>query len=246
MELNLPLVIGHRGAAADAPENTIAGLRAALEQGINWVEFDVKMTRDEELILFHDDTLERTTNGSGAVATHDLADILELDAGSWFSEEFVGEKIATFEAALDFLLEHDMGFNLEIKPCEGRERETAEAAMDMVTRIWPMDATPPLISSFKLTCLEAAHELVPAWPRGLLLDKPMEDWEKLADYIEAASIHCNAKHTTRERVEEYIDSGRQVLCYTVNDPIRARELISWGVDSLFSDTPGKIKASIQH
>ena len=97
-------VIGHRGAAARAPENTLAGLRRARELGAAWVEFDVMLTADRVPVLIHDETLERTTTGRGEVARHTAAEIRALDAGGWFAPEFAGERVPTLAEAVALLL----------------------------------------------------------------------------------------------------------------------------------------------
>jgi hypothetical protein len=127
MSYRLPRVVGHRGAAASAPENTLAGLRRAHQLGVGWVEFDVKLSGDGVPILMHDAVLERTTDGKGAVADTAYADIRALDAGAWFGPEFAGERVPSFDEAIDLLLSHGLGANVEIKPCPGRERETGAA-----------------------------------------------------------------------------------------------------------------------
>src|SRR5437016_8657258 len=98
--LRLPSVIGHRGAAAHAPENTLAGLRRAKELGCAWVEFDVRVTGDGALVLCHDGRLERTTTGRGRISEQTAASIRRCDAGSWFAPEFVGEIVPTLDEAL--------------------------------------------------------------------------------------------------------------------------------------------------
>src|SRR4051794_34519268 len=105
----LPKVIGHRGAKAYAPENTLAGIRTAAQQGARWVEVDVKLTRDGVPILMHDDTVDRTTNGKGAAATLDFAELRRLDAGAWFGPAFAGERIPTLEEALALVFDLDLG-----------------------------------------------------------------------------------------------------------------------------------------
>src|SRR5579859_520454 len=95
--LVLPAVIGHRGAAASAPENTLAGLRRAHALGASWVEFDVQLSRDARCILLHDDTIDRTTSGRGKAAAMELDALRRVDAGAWFSPEFTGERIPTLE-----------------------------------------------------------------------------------------------------------------------------------------------------
>lgn len=89
MPLKLPKIIGHRGCAAYAPENTIEGIHTAADMGVEWVELDVKLTKDQVPIIFHDETLERTTDSSGNIRDLTLQEVKELDAGSWFSDGFL-------------------------------------------------------------------------------------------------------------------------------------------------------------
>src|SRR5438105_4409260 len=98
---NKPLVVAHRGASGAAPENTIAAIRLALEAGADMIEIDVQQTREGEIIVFHDATLGRTTNGRGIVKKKMLSELRELDAGSWFAKKFTGEKIPTLDAVLE-------------------------------------------------------------------------------------------------------------------------------------------------
>lgn len=236
--LKTPKIIGHRGAAAYAPENTLEGIHTAADMGVDWVELDVKLTRDNIPIIFHDDTLERTTNGSGLVAATDYEDLAQLETGSWFGDSFTGIKIPTLEEAVDVLLERGLGLNLEIKPCPGREKDTAEIALDVLSQIWD-DHDKLLISSFQHVALEAARDMAGDWARGLLLPEEWpENWKDLADYLDVATINVNNEGLTREMVEQVIDDlDLPVLVYTVNDPDRARQLQGWGVDGFFTDTP---------
>jgi glycerophosphoryl diester phosphodiesterase len=237
MNLKIPKIIGHRGAATYAPENTLEGIHTAADMGVEWVELDVKLTKDQVPIIFHDDTLERTTNGSGLVAQHTLEDLRELEAGSWFSDSFSGIRIPTLEEALEVLIDRNLGFNMEIKPCPGRERETAEAALDLVSTMWD-DHSRLLISSFSHVSLEAALEMAEDWNRALLLPEEWpENWQELAEYLKAATINVNGNAVTRDDVEAIIDLQIPILAYTINDPDRARLLMSWGVDGFFSDSP---------
>jgi len=168
MPLKISQVIGHRGAAAYAPENTLEGIHTAADMGIDWVELDVKLTKDDVPILFHDEDLSRTTNGSGLVRETTYDDIKQLEAGSWFGESFTGIKIPTLEEAIEDLVNRNLGLNLEIKACAGREVETAEAALDVLSQYWD-DHNRLLISSFDPASLEAAQHVANDWHRGLLL-----------------------------------------------------------------------------
>lgn len=245
MRIKLPKVIGHRGAAAYAPENTIESIRTAAELGVKWVELDVKLTRDSVPIIFHDETLERTTNGSGAVAHTLYEDIRQMEAGSWFADSFAGIKVPTLEEAVEALINCGLGLNLEIKPCPGREKETAEAALDILSRIWD-DHDSLLISSFQHVSLEAARDVAPDWARGLLIggDEMPPEWRDLADYLDVTTMNLGSRLVTRELCDEIMDLEMPLLVYTVNQPDEARRLQQWGVDSIFSDAPDIVMESI--
>ncbi len=191
MALKLPKIIGHRGACGYAPENTLKSIKTAADMGCTWVELDVKLTKDDVAIIFHDDELDRTTNGSGLVMNATYEEIKQLEAGSWFADSFAGIKIPTLEETLELLIDLDLGLNLEIKPCAGREIVTAEAALDILSRYWD-ETDKLLISSFSHVSLETAKEMAPEWHRGLLLDDEWpENWVELAEYLEPATININ-------------------------------------------------------
>lgn len=238
--LVIPRVIGHRGAKAYAPENTLSSIHAAADLGCEWVEVDVKLSKDSEAIIFHDEELERCTGVNGFVKDFTLAELREMDAGSWYGESFLGEKIPTLEELLNTVLERGMGVNLEIKPCPGREKETAEVMLDVATRIWPDDLPPPLISSFQNVSLETAMDMMEEWPRGFLMDEHLENWQELAQYLNAATININGNTVTRNQIEEYMEYQKPILAYTINDQMKAKELVRWGVDAVFSDNPDTI------
>ncbi len=244
-KLIIPKVIGHRGAKAYAPENTLASFHAAADLGIEWVEMDVKLTKDGVPIIFHDDELNRCTNGSGLVAETDFKIIQELDAGHWFGDSFMGEKIPTLEEALNAIIDRGLGLNLEIKPCPGREVETAEVALDFATRIWPDDAPPPLISSFSHVSLESAMDVMEEWPRGLLFDEHFAEWREIAEHLDAHTININGNKITRDLLDEYLEFAKPVLAYTINDPRKARELFDWGISGVFSDCPDAIRDAVE-
>lgn len=246
--LKLPKIIGHRGACGYAPENTIESIRTAAELGAKWVELDVKLTKDQIPVIFHDDTLERTTNGSGNMADISYEDLRQLETGSWYADSFTGINVPTLEEVCEVLIEMDLGLNLEIKPCPGREIETAEVALDHLSRIWD-DHDKLLISSFSHVSLEASMEVANDWKRGLLLhgespDEWPQNWKELCDYLDCVTVHLNHEMATREIVEEISDYDKPVLIYTVNDPQLARVLQSWGVDSMFTDIPDVIEENL--
>jgi len=241
-KLKLPKIIGHRGAKGYAPENTLVGIHTAADMGVEWVELDVKLTMDKVPIIFHDDTLDRTTNGSGLVAETLYSDIQALEAGSHFADSFAGVSIPTLEDALEVIIDRGLGLNLEIKPCAGREIETTEHALDILTSIWDEDDK-ILISSFQHVSLETAMEMAPNLPRGFLMETQwQENWQDFVSHLKASTVNVNGNEITREEVEQIIDeTGLPILAYTINEPDRARHLQSWGVDAFFSDVPDIVK-----
>jgi glycerophosphoryl diester phosphodiesterase len=242
MTFKVPRIIGHRGAAAYAPENTLEGLHTAADMGIDWVEFDVKLTKDHVPILFHDESLERTTNGGNRlVAQLTYEEIKQLEAGSWFSDSFAGIKIPTLEEAIEVLLSRNLGVNVEIKPCPGRERETAEVVLDVLSQYWD-DHDRLLVSSFQHVSLETAFDMAEDWHRSLLLGEEWpENWKELAEYLKVSTVNLDGRKVEREQVEEVADLGLPILAYTINTQEEARRLLSWGVDGFFSDAPDVLK-----
>jgi glycerophosphoryl diester phosphodiesterase len=237
-------VIAHRGASADTPENTLAALRAAAAASARWVEFDVKLSRDGHCILMHDDLLNRTTNGRGEVAHYDLDELRRLDAGGWFGRRFRGEPVPTLQEALALCVELDLDINLEIKPCPGRQHETAIRVVEALQREWPASRPWPLISSFAIASLEEVRKLAPEMPRGLLIGRPTRRALGMLDRLECSTLHCDAKHASAELVRHLTRSGRPLLCYTVNDASRALRLLEMGVRAVFTDRPQLIAEAI--
>jgi glycerophosphoryl diester phosphodiesterase len=237
-------VIAHRGSSALAPENTMASFRRAYEDGITWVETDVKLTHEGIPILMHDDTLDRTTSGHGAVADYSWNDISKLDAGSWFNDAFCQEPVPQLAPFLRSISEWGMRVNLELKPCPGRARATAMVTLIELSKVWPEDAPPPLVSSFDIESLIVAANLHPECPRGFLMDEWHNDWTSLAHDIDPRSVHVDHTVLTRDRVQQIVQNGKIALAYTVNNPNRAKDLLSWGVTAVFSDNPAAILKSL--
>jgi glycerophosphoryl diester phosphodiesterase len=238
--LQFPRVIGHRGAVASAPENTLAGFRKAAELGVRWVEFDVRLTFDGHCVLLHDETAERTTNGAGRIRDLALAELQRLDAGSWFGPAFAGERVPTLDETIALLAELGLGANVELKPSPGQEEETARRVMAILRDRWPASLPMPLVSSFQEAALAAAREAMPEAPRGLLLGAVPRDWRQRAEDLDCATIHCDHNRLEPDLVRAMSEAGYPVLAYTVNDPARAATLFEWGVAAVFSDAPERI------
>lgn len=242
-EWRYPRRVAHRGGGSLAPENTLAAMRVGYTHGYRMVEFDVKLSGDGALILMHDDTVDRTTNGSGRVAGMTSGELARLDAGHGVREvmpQFIGEPVPTLEAVVRYCLANQMAINIEIKPCPGRERETGAAVAVDLLRLWRGADMAPLISSFSEATLEAAREFAPALPRALLQDKLTADWQDRLARFDCVALDANYLELTPEVIQTAHDNGYRVACYTPNDPVWARDLAGWGVDCLITDAIDRI------
>lgn len=235
MSLPLPPLIGHRGLAAIAPENTLAGLRAAAAQGVRAVEVDVKLTADDRPVLFHDDTLERTTDGTGDMAATPLEVLAGFSAGLNFSRGDARECVPTLEEGLDLMLDLGLGLDLELKPCPGRAEETARRALAVAADLWPADH-PPVISSFEPDCLAVARRMLPHWPRVLLAERADAEARASAVGLGCAGLFADHRHLAAGAIAAAHEANLVVGAYTVNAPDKARALFAQGADILISDT----------
>ncbi len=230
-------MIGHRGAAACAPENTLAGLRKAKVLGCRWVEFDVRLTADSQPVLLHDDRLERTTNGRGRVSALSLAAVRRHDAGKWFHSSFAGERVPTLEEALMLLAKLGLGANVELKAVRGKEAATGAVVAELLARTWPADPAHLLISSFQQGALAAARDRAPHIARGILFRRIPKNWRNVAAGLGCVTIHADQQRLRPAVLSEIRRAGYPLLAYTVNDPERAKTLFDFGVKSVFSDVP---------
>ncbi len=229
-------VIAHRGASVVAPENTLASFHQAKILGADCIEFDVMMNHEGDVYVFHDEHLGRTTNGQG-LFYHATSKVLKsLDAGSWFSEQFQGEPIPTFERALACLLNLGLHANIELKPVADTSQQTTEAVLLQLNHYWPKDKPWPLISSFDVPSLAWCHEKMPELPLGLLLSE-WDDGYQSAAKLDCVSVHLPHRCVTPQRVRAIKEQGQAVAVYTVNNKALAEQLFIMGVDAVFSDHP---------
>lgn len=240
----LPTLLGHRGIAARAPENTLEGFRRAKAAGMTWVEFDVMLTADGVPVVIHDNSVKRTTNGRGQVGKMQYAELARLDAGSWFSPEFSGEQIPRFIDVIELLGKLHLQANVEIKPYPGADILTAKRVLKEIAEAWPRRLLPPLISSFSYPAMKVALRQAPDLPRGLCLSRWLNNWPIWADELQCNTIHLPVSGVKPDRIKAIHQTGRGVLVYTVNSVNKARELYAQGVDGLFSDCPDEIAQAL--
>ena len=239
-----PNLIGHRGAAAHAPENTLASFSKAKDLGALWVELDVQLSADGVPMVFHDDGLERTSNGHGRMCDQPVSLLSTLDAGSWFAPAFAGQVIPTLEAALRHIAGLGLGVNIEIKADEAQGAATALSALAVAHAHWPSGLPLPLISSFTESALAAARDAVPIWPRALLVEQVPVAWRAHLEKLNCVSLNADWTKLTPAITYEVKEAGYGLLAYTVNTPAQAVRLRSWGVDGVFSDDPNRLSEGL--
>jgi glycerophosphoryl diester phosphodiesterase len=230
-----PKVIAHRGGGTLAPENTIAAMQCGLDHGFHAVEFDVMLSKDGVPVLMHDPLFGRTVRGTGGVATTLAADLLQMDAGSWFAERFAGERVPSYEAVVRFCQQHGIWMNVEIKPVPGYEQETGRVVARVTQQLQTAGAMLPLFSSFSFDALVCAKNEAPGIARGFLIDQLAPDWLDSLQALDAVALHTNQQYLTAAMAREIKAAGYGLLCYTVNTPERAAEIGGWGVDAFCTD-----------
>lgn len=234
-EKRLDRVVAHRGASADAPENTLAALALAIEHGAKSVEVDVMISIDGVAYLHHDDGLKRCTNGEGYLCSHPASALDTLDASGKHTS-FSPEPLPRLDAAITLLIEAQIGLNLEIKPTPGLEKETTEAVIKSLKNIWPQNL-PLVLSSFSKDALVTALHLWPEAPRAFITCAIPSDWQNQLSALQCTNLHMAAPLLTKENAQQIKEAGYGLYCYTVNDVEEAKSLLDMGVDGVFTDKP---------
>lgn len=231
-----PTLIAHRGAGQHAPENTLSALRLGAKHGFKMMEYDVKLSKDGVAILLHDDTLDRTSTGTGLASSYTLAELLEFDFGSWLNTDYAAEPIPTLPTIAAFTIANTLHSNIEIKPETGFEAETGAKIARLAKELWQSATLPPLLSSFSEVSLAAARLSAPELPRALLIEGAIPDdiFDRL-ERLDCVALNVDHQHTTKDLVEQALARNYAVCVWTVNDPQRARELIQWGCKGIFTD-----------
>jgi glycerophosphoryl diester phosphodiesterase len=246
-------VCGHRGACGYAPENTFAAFHKALEQGAEWVEFDVQLSADGVPIILHDDTLERTSDKGGARRPTGLtlSELKELDAGAWFGTAFAGERIPTLEEVLEEFGQK-LGLNIEIKSTPNFEADNGIEKMvaDAVGKYKLMDRV--IVSSFDPFRLARLHAYNPTIPLGALYTGKPEnylpnfDYFQLAEMTGAIALHPHYKLIDEAYMVRARSMGLKVNTWTVNEPEEMEWLSKLGVDIIITNYPDKLIAVLEN
>jgi len=230
-----PMVIAHRGSSKAAPENTLAAFEQAIQDGADAIEFDVHLTKDGHIVIIHDNTVDRTTDGLGSVPESTLAELKRLDAGGWFHPSFKGERIPTLPEALA-LTKGRCKINIEIKgfPLEytGIEERILE---DLREAGFPLEDV--FVSSFNHFYLVRMKELAPELPVATLFHGlPVS----LRDF--PGEIVHPIWYTVGDRLMKMVrESGRKVNTYMIDDEERFRRMVHFGVDGMTTNVPALIR-----
>ena len=240
--INSKLIL-HRGASAYAPENTLEALHLAAQMGATWVETDVRDTEDCELVMIHDETVNRTTDGAGRVAQLSLDSIQELDAGGWFSGRYRGSRIPTLREYLTMAQELDLGLVLELKDVAGWEERLTNLVVVEVLKSWKSDPQKLVISAFSERCLQMAKRKLENYPRCLAVTAVPESPVKRLAEASAHMMHLQHSFAREAELERLGATGLEFGFATVNNPQRARYLLKKGASSILTDKPDLLDAS---
>ena len=233
-----PLVIAHRGASAHAPENTLAAFDAALRLGAHAIELDAKLSADGRVVVIHDATVNRTTDGKGRVSNMELAALQALDAGSFFSEEFRGEHIPTLDEVFEMVVGTRILINVELTNYTTPQDALVERVCALV-RHYSLEKR-VLFSSFLASNLTKSRRLLPEVPQGLLALPGWLGWWSRSfgfNFGDFEALHPNVRDVTPRQVVRVHRLSRRILVWTVNAAGDIRQLFSWGVDGIITDDP---------
>jgi glycerophosphoryl diester phosphodiesterase len=236
-DLHQPVIFAHRGASAHAPENTLPSFELALAQGSDAIELDVKLSADGRLVVFHDPTVDRTTDGTGKLSQKTFAELRSLDAGSFFSEKFRGTKIPTLDEVFESV-GGKMFINVELTNYATPRDSLVEKVCASVKKHGLEKGV--MFSSFLASNLKQAQRFLPEVPRGLLaLDGWLGSWARsfgfsFGDY---AALHPYLTDVNPQQVSRVHQLKRRIHVWTVNKPEDISRLHGWGVDGIFTDDP---------
>jgi glycerophosphoryl diester phosphodiesterase len=232
-------VIAHRGFSGRAPENTVVAIREAIAIGADMAEIDVTLTADERVVVIHDETLDRTTNGSGKVADYSFDDIRNLDAGSWFAAQFAGEKVPTLEEILDTVKGRIL-LNVEIKS-EAVDRGISDKVAAAIRDRGMTDQV--IVSSFSPTALERMHAVAPEIRTAVLYNKDLQRGQDPAEIVHslgASAFNIRGSRLKAEMLRSCREHGIPVGVYTVDKPRKMKRWVKKKIDAIFTNYPDRL------
>lgn len=238
--VNRPLIFAHRGASKVAPENTLPAFEQAIALGADGVELDIQYTSDGKVVCIHNLTLEKTTNGSGRVSAHTLAELRKLDAGAWFGAAFAGTRVPLLDEVLD-LLKGKLLINIELKVLDTRQSGLGTDAVKAVRQHGMTDQV--VFSSFNPFALRGALREGPEFDGGLLLASDLPSWTRWTvtrRFSKANSLHPELKMVDAAYAAAAQRAGLPLRVWTVNEEADMRRMIDLGVDAIITDKPDQL------
>ncbi|ABS24073.1 glycerophosphodiester phosphodiesterase [Bacillus cytotoxicus] len=230
-----PLIFAHRGAKGSHPENTMIAFKEAERIGADGIELDIHLSKDGELVVIHDETVDRTTNGVGLVSEQTVAELQSLDAGSHKHPSFHEAKIPTLREVLIWLSTTKLQLNIELKTDVIHYPNIERKVVDLVREYHLSNKI--IFSSFHHDSISLLAEIAPEIPRALLYDEPMLDPVGEARKREATGLHPNFKLLTKEFVQMAQKQGFIFRPYTINEEQDLQTMIDYGVDVIITDWP---------
>jgi glycerophosphoryl diester phosphodiesterase len=233
------LIGAHRGASAEAPENTFAAFDLAVEQGADLLELDVHATSDNQLVVHHDPTLRRTAGSDVSLGSLTRAQLDQYDVGAWRGSQFRGQRIPSLDAVLT-RYGHQLYLNVEIKAMRGPNRLIASVVAYLVRREELLDRV--VVSSFHLATLETLRRVEPRLRVGVLAEDRPVDAILYAREIGAVAVHLQARAITGSAVDRAHALNLAVVAWTVDDPREMARLTGLGADAILSNQPARLAA----
>jgi glycerophosphoryl diester phosphodiesterase len=232
-----PILLAHRGDKAHAPENTLPAFQQAIQKGADGVELDAKLTADGHVIVIHDSTVDRTTDGRGRVASFTLEAIRQLDAGKWFNEKFSGTKVPLLEEAFE-TVGRDKLINIELKNHFTSRDGLVFKVCELIKR--HNNQGQILFSSFYPSSLNIAAQILPEVPRALLAMPGLIGlWARSFGFMfgDYQALHPHISNTSREQIQRAHRLKRRVHVWTSNTPVEIARFKEWGMDGIITDDP---------
>lgn len=230
-------IFAHRGSSGTFPENTFAAFKEAERVGSDGIEIDVHLTKDDEIVIIHDNTVDRTTNSTGLVREHTLEDIKQLDAGSWFSVGNKGEQVPTLKEILGWMQGNSIKLNIELKNVTVQYPDFEKKIINEIEESGLEDRI--IISSFNHYALKRVNNLNPKIECAILYAQQLFEPWNYAKELGTKSLHPHDTKTDLETVNLAQQNGFPVRIYTVNNEDRMKELIEGGCSAIMSDYPEK-------
>lgn len=234
-----PIILAHRGDLTHAPENTLPAFSQAIQKGADGVELDAKLTSDGHVIVLHDTTVDRTTNGKGKVSSFTLDEIRKLDAGSWFGTKFANTKVPLLEEVFE-LVGRDKLINIELTNYSTPKDGLTKKVCELIKK--HNNHKQIIFSSFFASNLKIAEQVLPEIPRGLLAMPGLVGlWARSFGFMfgEYQALHPHISSVSKVQIQQVHRLKRRVHVWTANTAEEFTRLKEWNVDGLFTDDPAE-------